>query len=139
MNNVWFDTVPSTSNICSATAGRTLAGGTLQYWSGGSWASLKTISGKTGDWSTNFQIALPISYAADCAAQDLLSYTEFDVLLVRDGVEMTGEFFPEFRGEFGGAGGVHGDLHGAPTAGPRIPRGGAGDFFEFFGPVLVIF
>jgi len=40
--------------------------------------------------STNFQIALPISYAADCAAQDLLSYTEYDVLLVRVGVEMTG-------------------------------------------------
>ncbi len=33
--------------------------------------------------STNFEISLPISYAVDCAPQDLLSYTEYDVLLVQ--------------------------------------------------------
>jgi hypothetical protein len=33
--------------------------------------------------STNFEISLPISYAGDCAPQDLLSYTEYDVLLVQ--------------------------------------------------------
>ena len=37
--------------------------------------------------STNFEITLPISYAADCEPQDLLAYTEYDVLLVRDDVE----------------------------------------------------
>ena len=36
--------------------------------------------------STNFQITLPISYAGDCEPQDLLSYTEYDVLLVRGDV-----------------------------------------------------
>jgi hypothetical protein len=33
--------------------------------------------------STNFEISLPISYAVDCTPQDLLSYTEYDVLLVQ--------------------------------------------------------
>jgi len=39
--------------------------------------------------STNFQITLPISYdLAECAPQDGLSYTEYDVLLVRRDVEL---------------------------------------------------
>ncbi len=39
--------------------------------------------------STNFQITLPISYDdVTCADQDALSYTEYDVLLVRGDVEV---------------------------------------------------
>ena len=39
--------------------------------------------------STNFQITLPISYdEVTCADQDALSYTEYDVLLVRGDVEV---------------------------------------------------
>ena len=42
--------------------------------------------------STNFQVALPIAYTDQCPAepQDELTYTEYDVLLVRDDVETTG-------------------------------------------------
>lgn len=40
--------------------------------------------------STNFEITLPISYAADCADQDYLSYTEYDVLLVQGDVSRIG-------------------------------------------------
>lgn len=40
--------------------------------------------------STNFEIALPISYAANCDPQDLLAYTEYDVLLVQGDVVRTG-------------------------------------------------
>ncbi len=39
--------------------------------------------------STNFEITLPISYASDCEPQDLLAYTEHDVLLVRGDVSWT--------------------------------------------------
>ena len=40
--------------------------------------------------STNFEISLPISYAVDCTPQDLLSYTEYDVLLVQGDVAFDG-------------------------------------------------
>ncbi|MBT8479184.1 MAG: endonuclease/exonuclease/phosphatase family protein [Gemmatimonadetes bacterium] len=42
--------------------------------------------------STNFQVALPIAYTDQCPAapQDELTYTEYDVVLVRDDVETTG-------------------------------------------------
>jgi hypothetical protein len=53
INYVWVDTVPPTAT-CSAVSGRTLAGGTLQYWNGSTWVSLAGISGKTGDWSHSF-------------------------------------------------------------------------------------
>ncbi len=36
--------------------------------------------------STNFTIQLPISYTPDCTIHDAITYTEYDVLLVRDGV-----------------------------------------------------
>ena len=42
--------------------------------------------------STNFQVALPIAYTDQCPAQpaDELTYTEYDVILVRDDVTTTG-------------------------------------------------
>ncbi len=36
--------------------------------------------------STNFTIQLPISYTSDCEIHDAITYTEYDVLLVRDDV-----------------------------------------------------
>jgi hypothetical protein len=52
-SNIWFDTAPP-SGICGMSAGRTLAGGTIQYHDGTSWVTLSTVSGKTGDWSASF-------------------------------------------------------------------------------------
>jgi hypothetical protein len=42
--------------------------------------------------STNFEVTLPIAYTDECPAQpqDAISYTEFDVILVRDDVTYTG-------------------------------------------------
>jgi hypothetical protein len=57
VGSVWFDTSPAaggTSGSCTLTAGRTLAGGTLQHWTGSAWSTLGTISGKTDDWTYSF-------------------------------------------------------------------------------------
>ncbi|MFC1531496.1 endonuclease/exonuclease/phosphatase family protein [Gemmatimonadota bacterium] len=40
--------------------------------------------------SMNFEISLPISYAVDCAPQDLVSYSEYDVLLVQGDLGLDG-------------------------------------------------
>jgi hypothetical protein len=55
VNNVWFDTAPASSGVCGMSAGRTLAGGTLQAWDGTAWVTLASVSGKTDDWSLSFQ------------------------------------------------------------------------------------
>ena len=52
VGRVWFDTLPS-SGGCT-TAGRTLAGGRLQYRKGSSWVTLSTTSYRTNDWSVSF-------------------------------------------------------------------------------------
>lgn len=54
VGSVWFDTVPASSGVCSTTAGRALAGGKLQYWTGSAWSTLTTIAGKANDWSASF-------------------------------------------------------------------------------------
>ncbi len=54
IGSVTFDTVPVTTATCGASAGRSLAGGTLQYWSGTAWVTIGTITGKTDDWSYSF-------------------------------------------------------------------------------------
>jgi hypothetical protein len=53
VGSVWFDTSPAAGS-CGMSAGRTLAGGTLQHWNGSGWSTLGTISGKTDDWSYAF-------------------------------------------------------------------------------------
>ncbi len=53
VGRVWFDTSPATGS-CNLSAGRSLAGGTVQYWSGSSWKNLAIISGKTDDWQHTF-------------------------------------------------------------------------------------
>jgi Putative metal-binding motif len=52
-NYVWFDSSPLAAT-CSAVSGRSLAGGMLQYWSGSSWVTLKSASGKTDNWDLSF-------------------------------------------------------------------------------------
>ena len=54
IGSVWFDTVPSTSGVCSTTSGRALAGGKLQAWNGSAWTTITTLSGKSNDWSVSF-------------------------------------------------------------------------------------
>ncbi len=54
IGSVSFDTAPVTTATCSSSAGRTLGGGTLQYWSGTAWVPIGTITGKTDDWSYSF-------------------------------------------------------------------------------------
>jgi hypothetical protein len=53
VGRVAFDTMPTTAT-CVYSAGRTLAGGTLQYWTGSSWATITSVSGQTNDWSRTF-------------------------------------------------------------------------------------
>ena len=52
IGRVWFDTDP-TGGGCTK-AGRTLAGGRLQYYSGLTWKTLASITGRTNDWSWSF-------------------------------------------------------------------------------------
>ena len=54
IGRVWFDTQSIKGGGCSSAAGRTLAGGRLQYRSGSSWKTLTTVTGRTGDWSASF-------------------------------------------------------------------------------------
>lgn len=42
------------SNCNSMDVGRTYAGATIQYWKGSAWVNIKTVSGKTDDWSATF-------------------------------------------------------------------------------------
>ena len=54
-----MDTVSAYSAECgSSPAGRTVAGGTIQYWSGSSWVTVGTVSGQTNDWSFTFPTAV---------------------------------------------------------------------------------
>ncbi len=52
-NQIWFDTAPS-SGVCSMSAGRSLAGGTVQVWSGVGWTGVGSVAGKSTDWSFSF-------------------------------------------------------------------------------------
>ncbi len=54
IGSLWFDTVPATSGVCSTTAGRTLAGGKVQIWTGTAWSTVTTVSSKSNDWSVSF-------------------------------------------------------------------------------------
>jgi len=54
VGQVKFDTQPVGSSPCVFSAGRTLAGGTLQYWKSGAWTTISKISGKTDDWGHTF-------------------------------------------------------------------------------------
>ncbi len=54
VGQVKFDTQPALSKPCVFSAGRTLAGGTLQYWKNGAWSTIGKISGKTDDWFYSF-------------------------------------------------------------------------------------
>ncbi len=42
------------ANCNKGDLGRTMAGATIQYDKGGSWTTLKTVSGEGGDWSVSF-------------------------------------------------------------------------------------
>jgi len=48
------DTVSSSYAPCAYTTGRTLGGGTVQWWDGGAWVNDGVVSGQTGDWSYEF-------------------------------------------------------------------------------------
>ena len=49
-----IDTVNAWSGGCSASSGRSLAGGQIQFWNGSGWQSAGTISGQTDDWTFTF-------------------------------------------------------------------------------------
>ena len=54
VGQVKFDTQAVGSSPCVFSAGRTLAGGTLQYWKNAAWTTIGKISGKTDDFSYAF-------------------------------------------------------------------------------------
>ena len=55
-----MDTVNAYVSECgSGNTGRTVAGGTLQYWSGSSWITVGSVSNRTNDWS--FTLASPVT------------------------------------------------------------------------------
>jgi hypothetical protein len=72
-----FDTQYYSDLTCNdGNTGRTLAGGTVQYWAG-SWVTAGTVSGKSGDWSFTFpspvqttRIRLYDLYASTLGNQD---------------------------------------------------------------------
>ncbi len=53
VGRISIDTTQASSAACTL-SGRTLAGGTIQYWSGSAWVTVGTVSGKTDDWSFTF-------------------------------------------------------------------------------------
>jgi len=53
VGSVWFDTQPP-GGACNMSNGRSLAGGTLQYWKGSTWTALGSVSGKSNDWTHTF-------------------------------------------------------------------------------------
>jgi hypothetical protein len=57
ISSITIDTTHSTIAKACSWAGRTLAGGTLQYLSGSSWITIGIISGKTNHWSYSFSPA----------------------------------------------------------------------------------
>jgi len=55
LNEVWIDTAPASAGACGMSAGRTLAGGTIQAYSGAQWIDLATVVGKNDDWTHSFK------------------------------------------------------------------------------------
>jgi hypothetical protein len=53
VGRISIDTTQASSTACTG-SGRTLAGGTIQYWSGSAWVTVGTVSNKTDDWSFTF-------------------------------------------------------------------------------------
>jgi hypothetical protein len=51
VGRVWFDTAAVGGDSCGNNNGRTLAGGTLQYWSGTQWLGVSSVWNRTNDWS----------------------------------------------------------------------------------------
>ena len=54
VGRVWFDTTPTPGGACTASSGRSLGGGKIQYWNGSSYVTVKTVSGKNDDWDATF-------------------------------------------------------------------------------------
>jgi len=54
IGRIYFDTTSAYSGSCGQSSGRNLAGGMIQYWTGSSYATVKTVSGMTGDWYASF-------------------------------------------------------------------------------------
>lgn len=76
IGRVWFDTAPLAKTCTSGgTGGRTLAGGQLQYLSGGKWKTVGIITSRTSDWSYSFnkvtttQLRLYHAHATSAAGQ----------------------------------------------------------------------
>jgi hypothetical protein len=54
-----IDTTLSSNNGCGVNDGRSLAGGTIQWWSGSDWQNAGTVSGQSNDWS--FTLPSPVT------------------------------------------------------------------------------
>ena len=54
-----LDTVSTSSAPCQYSSGRTLAGGSIEWWDGSGWVLDQTISGQSDDW--NHQFATPVT------------------------------------------------------------------------------
>ena len=57
MKRISIDTTLNTSSAYTS-SGRTLAGGTVQYWSGSAWVTSGTVSSKIDDWTYTFPTAV---------------------------------------------------------------------------------
>jgi hypothetical protein len=67
---MWVDTQPATSSVCS-TSGRSLDGGTIQYWNGASWIDVLTLSDMGDDW---YPSSVPLEFAAPITTTQLRVY-----------------------------------------------------------------
>jgi hypothetical protein len=66
----WIDTQPAMSNACSS-SGRSLDGGTLQYWNGSTWVDVQTFSDMADDW---YPSSVPVELASPITTSQLRIY-----------------------------------------------------------------
>jgi hypothetical protein len=55
LNEVWIDTAPASTGACGMSAGRTLAGGSIQAFTNNQWVDLAAVVGKNDDWTHSFK------------------------------------------------------------------------------------
>ena len=57
-----IDTIWAYSEYCSSTSGRTLAGGSIEWWDGSGWVADGTVSGQINDWT--YELSAPVTTTA---------------------------------------------------------------------------
>ncbi|MBW2278987.1 MAG: hypothetical protein JRF63_15955, partial [Deltaproteobacteria bacterium] len=67
---MWIDTQPAMSSVCSS-SGRSLDGGTVQYWDGSVWVDVEVFSDMADDW---YPSSVPIEFIPPITTTQLRIY-----------------------------------------------------------------